>query len=120
MRFSVLLPTRNRLEYLRYAVESVLRQDDAAWEIVVSDNHSEEDFAGYVASLGDQRVRYARTEKFVPVTENWNNALRLSTGEYFVMLGDDDALLPGYFSSMRKRIAAFSGPDAIYHSALLY
>ncbi|MDX6621546.1 MAG: hypothetical protein QOK36_3932 [Gaiellales bacterium] len=120
MRFSVLLPTRNRLEYLRYAVESVLRQDDAEWEIVISDNDSEEDIAGYVASLADERVRYVRTGSFVPVTENWNNALRHSTGEYFVMLGDDDALLPGYFAAMRAHIAAFSRPDAVYHGALLY
>src|SRR5215210_76461 len=79
MRFSALLPTRNRLEYLRFAVESVLRQDDSDWELVVSDNDSEEDIAGYVASLGDDRVRYVRTDAFVPVTENWNNALRHST-----------------------------------------
>ena len=120
MKFSVLLPTRNRLEYLRFAVESVQRQDDADWEIVISDNDSEEDIAGYVASLGDERVRYTRTESFLPVTANWNNALRHSTGEYFVMLGDDDALLPGYFTAMRRHVEAFSGPDAIYHGALLY
>src|SRR3954470_23556514 len=120
MRFSALLPTRNRLDYLRFAVESVLRQDDPDWELVISDNDSEDDIAGYVASLGDDRVRYVRTDSFVPVTENWNNALRHSTGEYFVMLGDDDALLPGYFSAMRKHLEQFSGPDAVYTSAMLY
>jgi 2-polyprenyl-3-methyl-5-hydroxy-6-metoxy-1,4-benzoquinol methylase len=120
MTFSVLLPTRNRLEYLRHAVDSVLRQDDPDWEIVISDNDSEEDIAGYVASLADERVRYARTASFVPVTENWNNALRQSTGAYFVMLGDDDALLPGYFTAMREHIRSFDEPDAIYHGALLY
>ena len=57
---SVLLPTRNRLEFLRYALETVLRQDDGDWEIVVSDNDSEEDIAGHVAGLGDDRVRYVR------------------------------------------------------------
>jgi glycosyltransferase involved in cell wall biosynthesis len=120
MRFSALLPTRNRLQYLRFAVESVLRQDDPDWELVISDNDSEEDIAGYVASLGDDRVRYVRTDAFVPVTENWNNALRHSAGEYVVMLGDDDALLPGYFSAMRRHIERFAAPEAIYTSAMLY
>jgi glycosyltransferase involved in cell wall biosynthesis len=120
MKFSALLPTRNRLEYLRYAVESVLRQDDPEWELVISDNDSGEDIAGYVASLDDKRVVYTRTDAFVPVTENWNNALRNSTGEYFVMLGDDDALLPGYFSAMREHIDTYAEPDAIYTSAMLY
>jgi glycosyltransferase involved in cell wall biosynthesis len=120
MRFSALLPTRNRLEYLRFAVESVLRQDDPDWELVISDNDSEDDISGYVASLGDDRVKYVRTDRFVPVTENWNNALRHSTGEYVVMLGDDDALLPGYFSAMRRHIERFGAPEAIYTSAMLY
>jgi hypothetical protein len=120
MKFSALLPTRNRLDYLKYAVATVRRQDDPNWELIVSDNDSEDDIRGFVASLGDDRVRYVRTDRLVPVTENWNNALRHSSGDYVVMLGDDDALLPGYFSSMRARIEEFSQPDVIYANALLY
>ena len=48
---SVLLPTRNRLEYLRYAIETVLRQDDPDLEVVVSDNDSEEDIHGHVSGM---------------------------------------------------------------------
>jgi glycosyltransferase involved in cell wall biosynthesis len=118
--FSVLLPTRNRLEFLRYAVETVRRQDDPDWEIVVSDNDSEEDIAGYVADLGDDRVRYVRTDGFISVTGNWNNALRHSRGDYIIMLGDDDALLPGYFTAMRELIEDFQRPDAVYMGALLF
>ena len=80
MRFSILLPTRNRLEYLRQAVETVRRQSFADWEVVVSDNDSEDDVAGFVASLGDERMRYVRTEQFIPVTDNWNNALAHASG----------------------------------------
>ncbi len=120
MKFSVLLPTRNRLELLRYAIETVRRQDDADWEIIVSDNASEEDIAGYVRSLNDPRVRYFRTASFVPVTGNWNNALEKSTGDYVVMLGDDDCLLKGYFSTLRRLIEERGAPDLVYHGALLY
>ena len=86
MKFSVLLPTRNRLEYLRYAVETVRRQDYDNWEIIVSDNDSAEDIRGFVDALADDRIVYLRTGSFVPVTENWNNALSHSTGDYVVML----------------------------------
>ena len=120
MKFSVLLPTRNRLELLRYAIESVRRQADDDWEIVVSDNASEEDIEGYVRSLGDPRIRYVRTTAFVPVTENWTNALRHSTGDYVVMLGDDDCLLKGFFRRMRAIIGKFGEPDLVYTNALLY
>lgn len=120
MLFSILLPTRDRLEYLRFAIPSVIRQDFADWEIVVSDNDSADDIAGYVDGLHDPRIRVVRTERFVPVTDNWNNALRHSTGDYVLMLGDDDALLPGYMSTMSALIDRFDAPDAIYTGALLY
>jgi glycosyltransferase involved in cell wall biosynthesis len=120
VKFSVLLPTRNRLELLRYAVESVRRQSHADWEIVVSDNDSSEDVAGYVASLGDARIRYVRTARFVPVTENWNNALAHSSGDYVVMLGDDDCLLQGYFDRVGELIERYASPDCIYVEALQF
>ena len=64
MKFSILIPTRNRLDLLRYAVDSVRRQDYDDWEIVVSDNASTQDVAGYVRGLGDARVRYFRSDRF--------------------------------------------------------
>lgn len=117
---SVLLPTRNRLEYLRYAIETVRRQHDGDWELVVSDNDSEEDIEGHVRSLADERIRYVRTASFVPVTENWNNALAHSRGRYVVMLGDDDGLMPGYVGAIRALAAQFAEPDVIYQSAWLF
>lgn len=120
IKFSILLPTRNRLEYLKLAVESVLRQDVEDWQLVVSDNDSEQDIEGYVASLGDSRIVYRRTERPLPVTENWNRTLALSEGEYVIMLGDDDALLDGYLRRMQELIAQFDAPDVIYTKALLF
>jgi glycosyltransferase involved in cell wall biosynthesis len=109
MKFSILLPTRERLELLRHAVESVRLQDDEDWEVVISDNASSQDVAGYVAALGDARVRYSRTDKLLPVTENWNR-----------MLGDDDALLPGCLRSARALLEKWREPDVIYTQALQY
>jgi glycosyltransferase involved in cell wall biosynthesis len=120
MKFSVLLPTCNRLEYLRYAVESVCRQDHPNWEIVISDNFSEDDIAGYVASLNEPRICYLRTDSLLPVTDNWNNALDHSTGEYIVMLGDDDGLMPGYFTAILDEMKRFADPDFVYVSAYFF
>jgi glycosyltransferase involved in cell wall biosynthesis len=120
MKISVLLPTRDRLELLRHAVASVRRIDDPDWEVVISDNCSSGDVAGYVASLDDERIRYLRTPELLSVTENWNNVLDNSTGDYVVMLGDDDALLGEYFTRTRGVIADFDHPDVIYHNALSY
>lgn len=120
MKFSVLLPTRNRLELLKYALETVLRQDYDDWEIIISDNFSEENVAGFVQSLNEQRIKYYRTNSFIPVTDNWNNALEKSTGDYVIMLGDDDSLMKGFFTTMSMLIERFQWPDFIYSNAFVY
>ncbi len=120
MKISVLIPTRDRLALLRHAVDSVLRLDDEDCELVISDNASSENVAEYVDSLGDPRVVYVRTPRLLAVTENWNNALEHSSGDYTIMLGDDDALLGTYFSRTRRLIAQFDQPQVVYHNALVY
>jgi glycosyltransferase involved in cell wall biosynthesis len=119
VKFTVLIPTRNRLEYLKLAVESVRRQDYEDWELVISDNRSDQPIGEYVASLADERIVYSRSEESLPVTENWNRALDLSHGDYVLMLGDDDALLPGYFRRMARLTERFDAPDAVYTKAVL-
>jgi len=120
MKISVLLPTRNRLDLLHYAVESVLQQDYENWEIVISDNFSEDDVAGYVKSLNDGRIVYYRTESFVSVTENWNFALRHASGAYVIMLGDDDALMPNFFTTIVDLTKRYKHPDLIYTDAYVF
>ena len=120
MKLSVLLPTRNRLTLLRYAIESVRRQDVPDWEIIVSDNHSEEDIAGYIRGLGDGRIKYFRTQAPLPVTDNWNQALEHSSGDYVIMLGDDDCLLPGYLRQIRQLAEKNGQPDLIYSAGYIY
>jgi glycosyltransferase involved in cell wall biosynthesis len=75
----------------------VLRQSYQNWELVVADNFSSDDVSGYVGSLSDTRIIYIRSDNFLSVTDNWNRALQVASGQYVIMLGDDDGLTPGYF-----------------------
>ena len=120
MKVSVLLPTRNRLEYLKYAVETVRRQDYDDWEIVISDNDSTDNIRGWVRSLRENRIKYVRSERFLAVTDNWNNALDHCTGDFVIMLGDDDGLMKGYFRRAHELVEQFPTPDLIYTSGYLY
>lgn len=112
--FSVVIPTHDRLDLLKDAAESVLRQNFADWELVVFDNASSEDIAGYVASLCDPRVRYARSDAFLPVTDSWNSAIDLARGDYITFLGDDDGLTPGYFTEIARVVREFKSPEVLY------
>lgn len=114
------MPTRNRLQYLTYAVETVMRQAYADFEIVISDNASDDDIESYVRSLNDGRVLYSRSDKFLSVTDNWNRALERSSGDFVIMLGDDDGLMKGYFRRVSKLVHDYGSPDILYSSGYLF
>ena len=101
-------------------MQSVLNQDYADWEIVVSDNASKADVRGYIEGLNDKRVKYLRSDAFLPVTENWNRALEASSGDYFIMLGDDDCLLEGCLSIAAALLKKHECPDVLYTEAIQY
>ena len=71
MKVSVLIPTRERLDYLRHAVESVRRQSTPDWEVVIADNASTEDIAGYDGPHSTTRgiVSSAAASGQLPVTK---------------------------------------------------
>ena len=114
MKFSVLLPTRNGGKYLESCIESVLSQDYQDMELIVFDNANTDNTAEVVNSYSnDKRLKYYRAESVVSVTDNWNNALKKSSGDYVLMMGDDDFLLPGYFDTLDKIIKENDFPDGI-------
>jgi hypothetical protein len=62
VRFSALIPTKDRLSLLRLAVQSVRDQDYDDWEIVVSDNAPAGPALPFFESLQDPRVGCTRTD----------------------------------------------------------
>jgi len=116
MRFSVVMPIHNRLHLLQDAIETIRRQDYPEWEVVVFDNASRDPIREHVASLNDARIRYARSDAFLPVTSSWNQAISRATGDYVVLLGDDDGLVPNYFSRLARIIDRFRSPEVVYNN----
>jgi glycosyltransferase involved in cell wall biosynthesis len=90
---SILIPTRNRACYLRHAIQSALNLDDDNIEIIVSENHSEDDSLAIASSFQDKRLKVIQPEKPLPMHENWELLLKHATGDWVYFLGDDDAMM---------------------------
>lgn len=118
VKLSILLPTRNGMPLLAHAARTVLAEPDADVELVVSDNNSDGAVARFVEQLNDPRVVYSRSDRTLSVTESWNRALALMSGDYFLMLGDDDGLVPGAVTKLRGLVDTHT-PDLVYSSAYL-
>jgi glycosyltransferase involved in cell wall biosynthesis len=117
MLFSALLPTRNGGPFLENCIASILNQDFDSFELVISDNANMDATPQILARYRDDpRVKITRLEESVSVTDNWNQALRGATGEYVIMMGDDDLLLPGYFRRMAELIKRYGQPDCILYN----
>ena len=121
MKFSVLLPTRNGGPYLENCIRSILEQGYDDMELVISDNANTDKTPEIIRQfVGDSRVKTMRLGCVLSVTDNWNNALNGSSGDYILMMGDDDYLLPGYFRRMEQILAKYNQPDCVLHNAYSY
>ena len=117
MRYSVLLPTRNGGPFLRNCIESILSQDYDDLELVISDNANADETPAIISEYrADPKVRAIRLDQPVSVTDNWNAAYAQSSGDYILMMGDDDYLLPGYFSKMDALLERHSSPDCVLYN----
>tara|TARA_Y100000590_G_scaffold464136_1_gene632855 strand:- start:1777 stop:2916 length:1140 start_codon:yes stop_codon:yes gene_type:complete len=117
MKFSVLLPTRNGEKYLKTCIQSILDQSYDDMELIVFDNANTDGSGLIIESFSnDKRMKHYKSQTVVSVTENWNNALKKSSGDYVLMIGDDDYLLPGFFEKMELIIERNNEPDGITYN----
>ena len=108
---SVVIPTRSRPETLDATLRSAVEQDFDNYEIIVSDNNSEDNTREVVERVGSGKVRYFNTGKRLSMCDNWEFALTHVTGEYVIFIGDDDAIMPGGLRLLANQIAV-AGVDA--------
>lgn len=94
VRISVFIPVWNDTSWLPRAMESVVRQSHADWELVVGDNASTEDVEGVVGSFTDPRIRYHRFENHTNIFENFNRTMTLCRHDWVHLLAADDRLNP--------------------------
>ena len=92
---SIILPTFNRLEFLRPAIESVFAQTFEDWELVIADDGSSADTKTYLRTLDDPpRVKVIWLPHTGRPSVVRNAALREAQGEYVAFLDSDDVWLP--------------------------
>lgn len=119
--FSVIMPMYNAASTVAEAIESVLAQTCADWELVVADNASTDTGPGIVS-------HYAATRQnilLLPSTVNSggpasprNRAIASARGRYLAFLDADDLWEPIKLERMSAVLAA--GVDVAYHDVLYF
>lgn len=108
LRFSILVPTRQRPDTLPATLATLVEQHGDDYEIVVADNcgDAEVDQVIKAAQMKNPRVKHIRSEQVLPMAVNWERGLAACTGEYVSVLGDDDGFLPSTIEIVRYLVSA--------------
>ena len=102
-KVSVCIPTFNRAEMLREVIISVLTQSFQDFELIISDNASQDQTQEVMASMKDDRIRYIRNETNIGMIQNFNQCLARARGSYITIFHDDDLMLP---DNLRLKVRA--------------
>lgn len=95
-RFSIVIPTRNRPEFVRQALLYACAQHPDA-EIIISDNFTDPRMSAKSAldMVASNRVKYLVPPTPLGMVDNWNFSLDHAAGEYVLFFTDKTFLLPG-------------------------
>ena len=102
---TIAIPTYNRKNLLKRALDSIVPQLNSKVEILVSDNASDDGTDKMIAEAYPM-VRYIKNEVNVGADNNFLQCYREAKGKYVILLGSDDRLADGaidYFTEFLEK-----------------
>jgi glycosyltransferase involved in cell wall biosynthesis len=114
---SVIIPTYDRVDFLARAIESVLAQTHAHFEVVVVDDGPNDTIASFVSKHPDPRVRLVRHEQNRGVAAARNTGIASARAAVLGFLDDDDLWLP---RKLERQLEALEDPNVKVVHTLVY
>lgn len=93
-KVSVVMPVYNREAYIYSAIESVLNQTYADFELIIVDDGSTDKTIEIINSFSDKRIKVIQHSENKGVAAARNTGYRASGGEFVVIADSDDINLP--------------------------
>lgn len=105
-RFTVIIPQKNRAEYIGHTLKTCMIQEYPNFEVIVSDDCSEDNSVEVVEELAkkDPRIKLFAHKKHLGMRDNFEFALNQVQPGYVMALGGDDGLVPGCITRMYELI----------------
>ena len=118
-RVSILTPAYNAADFLAATINSVLRQTEPDFELLVVDDGSTDATAAIAESFAarDPRVRVIRQNNAGTAAAR-NTAIAHASGEVFALLDSDDLWLPDFLATHLAILAEEPGLDLVSSNAI--
>lgn len=101
---TVAIPTMNGSRHLAETLSGILRQDGVSFDLLISDDRSEDDTLALARTLAGDRARLVVNSERLGLAGNWNQCVALSRTPLVAIVHQDDVLLPGHLA---RHVAAF-------------
>lgn len=95
MKISVCMATYNGATYIIEQMNSILNELQDKDEVIVSDDHSNDDTIDLIKSLNDDRIKIVYNKKDRGYASNFENAISNSTGDIIFLSDQDDVWVQG-------------------------
>jgi glycosyltransferase involved in cell wall biosynthesis len=97
-KLSILIPVKNGMPYLGYAIDSVLKNSRDDYEILVSVDTSVDGSLKHVENVAkvDKRLKVVIPPNGLTMSEHWDFLQLHAQGEWQFFLGQDDLMKNGY------------------------
>ena len=108
---SIGMPVYNGADHLREALDSLLAQTQKKFELIISDNASN-DLTTQICSeytKKDSRIRYYRQTTTLAAENNFNFVLEKAQAEFFMWAAHDDLWEPTFIEQMLKLLQLDAG-----------
>src|SRR5215813_1838494 len=104
---SVCLPNLDNLPFLQERIDTILGQTLTDWELVVSDNYSQDGAWEFFERLArqDSRVSIAQAPRH-GLYANWNACIRRARGEFVYIATSDDGMAPDCLEKLANALIA--------------
>ena len=90
-KVSICIPTYNQLDYLKICLQSIADQTFDDYEIIITDDSSDNQIELYVNTLTyKNKINYNRNVIPLGSPKNWNYALQLAEGDLIKIIHHDD------------------------------
>ena len=119
-KYSILIPTYNKAEYLQYSIKSVLNSDYQDFELIVSNDFSDDNTEHVLSEIKDRRFKKINPPIKLSQAKNYEFLLSHASGEWITILGDDDGILPLFFETLDKYTNKFQQVELIHTKPSMY
>ena len=117
---SVILPTYNHANFLKDAIDSVIKQDYSSWELIIIDNYSTDHTDQVISLFKDDRIKNFKINNDGIIAKSRNKGIQESNGDWIAFLDSDDIWYYNKLSTIISYLIRNKKIDIVCSNEYLY